>query len=400
MFQSASWRARRAAGEGAYVDLPWHHFTSPAQKWAVQPSFVVGEYLFIACALLALFHAWQQGDQRRKHLLVWVAAILAGTSNDLIFMALPLVDNFWQAQGQFMITARLPLYIPCVYVCFMYFPTVATWRLGLPQWSAAALSGLAAISFYAPYDIVGAKFLWWTWHDTDQPIANRLLGVPIGSTMWVIIFVATFAWLLGRVVERDPDVSWTTFARGVALVMASCTALMMVQMIPPQLLDGGIPGARGLVAVVIVYASIAWWGVSRGVRVPRRAGDRMLQVTALLYFATLVAVMAIFDPATHRSASVHQTYGPCDVEATDIAGNVRRKFICAEEYAEDFSFACVAELPPDGARWYTVCGRPHADFSRWMWALVALGLIGSALYSFMLAGSRSDDSTAVSTTPS
>ena len=23
--------------------LPWHVFTSPAQKWAVQPSFVIGE---------------------------------------------------------------------------------------------------------------------------------------------------------------------------------------------------------------------------------------------------------------------------------------------------------------------------------------------------------------------
>ena len=27
----------------------------------------------------------------------------------------------------------------------------------------------------------GAKFLWWTWHDTDAPIRNKLLGVPIGN---------------------------------------------------------------------------------------------------------------------------------------------------------------------------------------------------------------------------
>src|SRR5436190_5602187 len=101
--------------------LPWRHFTSPAEKWAAQPSFVIGEYLFIALAVAALVHAKRQG---RAHLLVWVAALVAGTANDLIFMALPLVDNFWQAQATIMITPRLPLYIPCAYACFMYVPTV------------------------------------------------------------------------------------------------------------------------------------------------------------------------------------------------------------------------------------------------------------------------------------
>ena len=36
--------------------------------------------------------------------------------------------------------------------------------------------------------IAGIKFLWWTWHDTDAPIDYRILGVPIGSTVWVITF--------------------------------------------------------------------------------------------------------------------------------------------------------------------------------------------------------------------
>ena len=30
----------------------------------------------------------------------------------------------------------------------------------------AALAGLMGEMIYAPYDITGAKFLWWTWHDT------------------------------------------------------------------------------------------------------------------------------------------------------------------------------------------------------------------------------------------
>ncbi|MFY0539045.1 hypothetical protein [Nannocystis pusilla] len=124
----------------------------------MMPSFLLGEYLFYACAALAFTHAWKQGAERRKHLLAWFGALLAGTANDMIFMALPLVDNFWQAQGTIMLTPRLPLYIPCVYVCFMYFPTVSVWRLGLPPLARAALTGLAGSLFYAPYDITGAKF--------------------------------------------------------------------------------------------------------------------------------------------------------------------------------------------------------------------------------------------------
>jgi hypothetical protein len=36
---------------------------------------------------------WLQG---RQHVFVWIASIVAGTANDAIFMALPIVDNFWQ----------------------------------------------------------------------------------------------------------------------------------------------------------------------------------------------------------------------------------------------------------------------------------------------------------------
>ncbi len=243
--------------------LPWHVLRSPAAQWAVMPSFVVGEYLFIACAAVAWVHAWRQGAERRKHLLVWVGAILAGTANDMIFMALPLVNNFWQAQATIMLTPRLPLYIPCVYVCFMYFPTVSAWRTNAAPLSRAALTGLAAGLFYAPYDIVGAKFLWWTWHGSDPRIASRILGAPVGSTMWVITFTAVFAWLLGRVVDGSPSVPAATFAKGIALVCGLSTLLMIVVMTPLQVLDGGMPGVHGLVVLVLLFAGIAWRGLRR-----------------------------------------------------------------------------------------------------------------------------------------
>jgi hypothetical protein len=369
--------------------LPWRMFTSPAARWAVMPSFVVGEYLFYACALVALAHAWTRGPLRRKYLLAWALALLAGTTNDMIFMALPLVNNFWQAQATIMLTPRLPLYIPCVYVCFMYFPTVAAWRTNLPLLPRACLTGLAASIFYAPYDIVGAKFLWWTWHDSDPPIANRILGAPIGSTMWIITFVAAFSGLLGRAVDRDPLVSGKTIAKAALLVCGLCTLTMMVQMTALQQLDHGVPGIRGLVAVSLLFAGIALHGLRKSEPMTARdGGDRVLHAAVVLYFATLAILMAAFDPATHRSASMHQTYGPCRVESTDITGQKRFKYLCAEDFDEDFSFQCAPSPPPPESEWYTVCGRPHTSFGRWMFGVSALGVVGIGLFSYLLGALR------------
>jgi hypothetical protein len=363
--------------------LPWHVFTSPAARWAEQPSFVIGEYLFYTCTVIAFVHAWRQGDQRRRHLVVALAALLAGTANDLFFMALPLVDNFWQAQATVMLTPRLPLYIPCVYTCFMYYSTVAAWRLNLPPRAHAALSGLAACVFYAPYDIVGAKFLWWTWHDSDLPISNRLLGAPVGSTMWVLTFVATFSYLLRRALDRDPAVTGRTAARAIALVCGLSSLLMIVQLTVLQQLDHGVPGPRGLVVELLLYGALvaAGW---REARPEARGPDRILRGAVVAYFVTLTAIMAVFTPETHRSTSVHQTYGACHVPAIDIAGHTRYQFLCAADYDEDFSFDCAGGPPAEGSDWYTVCGRPHTSFARWMGGVLALSALGLALYSYLL----------------
>ena len=254
-------------------ELPWQLFKSPLAQWEAQPSFLIGEYLFIALALLALWHARRCG---RDHVLIWVAALLAGTANDLIFMALPLVDNFWQAQATIMLTPRLPLYIPCVYVCFMYYPTVAVRRLGLPSLSQAALTGLAAYIFYHPYDVVGAKFLWWTWHDTDLPISTRLLGAPTSSSLWTLTFVGAFGWLVDRALRRDPELSAKSFARGLITVAAFCTALMMLQMFPLQQLDGGAPGYRAFAAGISIYLGVTAWGWKRAEARPRPPADTWL----------------------------------------------------------------------------------------------------------------------------
>jgi hypothetical protein len=366
--------------------LPWHHFNSPLEQWAHMPSFLVGEWMFIACAILALVHAARSG---REHVLIWLAALIAGTANDAIFMALPLVDTFWQAQASIMLNERMPLYIPCVYVCFMYFPTVAVRRLKLRPSAQAPLTGIVACLFYAPYDIVGAKFLWWTWHDTDAPTATRLLGAPVSSSLWVLTFVAAFAWLLDRVLRRDPAVGAKTFALGLGVVAAFTTLLMMLQMTFLQQLDGGTPGYFAFAGAASVYLALVAWGWRTIAPEPQRPADRLLYGAALFYFISLVAIMALFDPAAHRSTGVHQTAGECYVEVTDITGSTRHEYLCARDFEEDYTFDCAGELPADGTRWYTICGRAHSSFAAWMAGVAALATIGIALFTMLLGPGRS-----------
>jgi hypothetical protein len=373
--------------------LPWQVFKSPLEQWSVLPSFLVGEYLFILCAVVALVHALKQpGAERRRHLSVWIGALVAGTVNDWIFMLLPLVENFWQAQATIMISARMPLYIPCVYVWFMYLPTVAIWRIDTSagrwgRWGRAAASGLAAIVVYAPYDIIGAKFLWWTWHDTDQPIARRLLGVPLGSTIWVICFVASFAWLMNRMLERDDDAPWSVCAAAVGATAALSTLLMMIQMTVLQQIDGGTPGPIGLAVIVVIYGALALRAFhGRGRTARPRAFDRTLRGVVWSYFAVLFVLLVAFDPQTHRSTGLHQAVGECYVEAKDITGLTRYEFLCVDDFDEDYGFDCVEAEPTEGARWYTICGRPHRAKGRWIAGVGLWSVVGLSLFGWLLSG--------------
>jgi len=360
--------------------MPWQVLTSPVEQWGVLPSFLIAEVLFIAMAGVALFHAKKAG---RAELMIWAGALIGGTANDLIFMALPLVDNFWHSQATIMLSPRLPLYIPCVYICFLYYPTIAVRRLKMSGLAVGALTGLVAIIFYAPFDITGAKLVWWTWHDTDLPVASRILGAPTSSTLWVLTFAGSFAWLIDRMLARDPEVSWATFAKGLALVAGLTTILMVLQITVLQQLDGGAPAYIALGTGVALYVVVfIWRGRGSIDRLTPDPADRPAHVAVLVYAATLVLCMAAFDPASHVSSGAHQEAGECYVDAQDITGLTRHRYLCVEDFEEDFTFACT-EPPADGARWYTICGRAHTSFVAWMSGVAVLGVFIAGLFTFL-----------------
>jgi len=356
--------------------MPFSVFTSPAAQWEQMPSFLLGEWLFIALALVALAHAVARGPAER---LIWLAALLAGTANDLIFMALPLVDNFWHAQATVMLSPRLPLYIPCLYVAFLYFPAVVVRRFALPPLGAGVLTGLAAAVFYAPFDITGAKLLWWTWHDTDLPVAERLLGAPASSTLWVLTFAGAFGLLAALALRRSPEPKGRAFVLSLLFVAGLTTLLMLVQVSALQPLSGGAPGIVSLAVGLALYATGAVVAMARGRSGARAPKEPWLFAACATHFAAFALIALLFDPGSHRSTGVHQQVGECYVEAQDITGLVRHRYLCANDFDEPFDFACATQ-PADGARWYTVCGTPHDDRDAFIGGVGALGLLGLLLF--------------------
>jgi len=382
--------------------------------------------LFITCAVVSFVHAVSHG---RRHLLVWFTSVITGTANDIFFMVLPFVDNFFHAQCTVMLTPRLPLYIPCAYIAFVYMSTTAVWRLRLNPLAQCAASGLMGGLFYAVYDCIGAKFLWWTWHDTDAAISMRWLGVPIGSTMWTIVHCFCFTGILHIFALRHKTLSISRFLATIVLSAALTTPAMMVTMGPFQLhqlkvvIDlkhqqelpvvhvvrfPGKPDPLSLLLVILVWSGIVMWAVNREGTgrtkyntwlITRPAFDRMMAMMTMIYYAVLVWLMVAGDPTKVWATGVHQEFGKCGVTEYDLSGYSRSAYLCAENYDEDFrlstkinpyqkpratSVGCSSDTPPEtGSTWYTICGKGFENRDLWIQTQIILSMLGMAFFVWM-----------------
>lgn len=55
--------------------------------------------------------------------------------------------------------------------------------------------GLVVVLIDIPFDIMGIKLLWWTWHDTDPNVFDRMFWVPWTSYYFHATFASSFNFL-------------------------------------------------------------------------------------------------------------------------------------------------------------------------------------------------------------
>ena len=97
---------------------PWK--TVDETVFSRMPTYAFAEVVYIALGFFCLLHAVAQpGAARQKHMLLFLCAMFGGLANDIIFMFMPLTENFWHGQATLMLTPRLPLYILIVYLSFL-----------------------------------------------------------------------------------------------------------------------------------------------------------------------------------------------------------------------------------------------------------------------------------------
>lgn len=257
-----------------------------------------------------------------------------------------------------MLTPRFPLYLFGVYIAFLYLPTAMAWRLQLSPVSEAALAALLACCVYSPWDVVGARLIWWTWHDTDLLIGNRLLGVPCASTVWQLCFCFCYCGVLrvaiGVAVRDDtrPLTVWQSLRAFVAtqlLPVPAMLVLMQVVLLIGDIIDGSMPrlppppaATTSVRATEALFLAMATHGTYARFSTRRRKGQNastpssasLLNLAFVLVVGFLFSTALVAAPEQTFSTGVHQTFGPCGVPAMDLNGLRRNMYICAAENSQ------------------------------------------------------------------
>lgn len=90
--------------------------------------------------------------------------------------------------------------------------------------------------------------LWWTWHDSAEGIGQRFVGVPLASTVWLLVLCFVFALIFGLAVGRSVDGPYAHRAGGRRLIWRG------------GLVAVGVPALTTALMVVVVNALLCGVG--------------------------------------------------------------------------------------------------------------------------------------------
>ena len=165
-----------------------HHHQSCIKPRLTNPLGNELEFYFLA--IMTFIHAYRRGG---RYMWLWWTTIAHGLMTECVSYWTEPIDNFWHSQSTLMFFGqREPFHIICLYPGFVYTAFVAVQRLGVTERAEACAMGLFVCLFDIPYDIMGIKMLWWTWHDTDANIRDRFYWVPWTSFYFHMTFACAF----------------------------------------------------------------------------------------------------------------------------------------------------------------------------------------------------------------
>lgn len=373
-------------------------FRHPREIWDNHRPYLILEISLLFFALLTFKHAWRSGG---RFLYLWFATILHGLVVESLSYFVPDIDNFWHAQSMVMFLGkRLPLHVVVLYPVFIYTAVATVSRLRLKAWAEPFAAGLAVVLLDVPFDIIGIKFLFWTWHDTDPSIFERHYWVPWTSyyfhasfaSSFVILFFGTRHLLCNSPSRYEAD----GFLKEMLCTLLTGLLAMplgVVQFLPLYHPLHDMFNIHTEVCVMLfltIYMAIAWIADRNPTSNARSSSPGAFDELGLLitlHFLSYIFLVAFESPELIKSEGIHQRTGNCSsLSPVHTAfGQVlsRRTYLCTSDYDEGyFDFHCVsgAKPPADGLDWYTICGNAFANRLEYMIVVFAFSILGLVVY--------------------
>lgn len=399
----------------AQVQIPpmewWISFRHPQDIWKLHPNFLLGELIFYGLAYLTFQHAVRNGG---RYIYLWFTTILHGLVVESLSYFMPDIDNFWHAQSMVMMLGnRLPLHVMLIYPVFIYTAAVAVSRLHFRRLPEAMAVGLAVVALDVPFDIMGIKLLWWSWHDTDPNIYDRHYWVPWTSYYFHASFASAFMFLfhgtrsLASSTEKyqsDGFFKEVLCSVVTGLFAMPCGILQFIPLYHP------LHDAWGIHTEVCVFLFLGLfilevWVADRqpckeARSMPNKGWFDELGLLVVLHFLTYIVFVFTEKPEQIRSHGLHEMTGNCSARSPVQTASglvlMKNSYLCTKNYDEAYyDFHCLpgGKPPKDGEEWYTICGTPYDSHVEYKVVVTAFCLLGLYVYLTMLAWSGRQPST-------
>ncbi|TDH69036.1 hypothetical protein CCR75_004755 [Bremia lactucae] len=342
-----------------------------------------------------MLHANSSG---KRNATMLISAILQVLIVELIYCN----SDRWHAQALVMIVPQhMPLYTILLQAQLYYMAFVATSRLRIDPFIQPFAMGLLMLLLAFPFELLGTKFLWWTWHDTDPLLAVRLIGVPCHALFYTYFFAIAFlgvhhilrsTLILGEYYE---EVHWksewsyillmplltTLFAMGFLILCYHVT----VHLIGVEAQDRAYCSFGWLIAKeerVLAFEALL---ISDDPHVQQvldtldaydsdwlyASIDHAVNQMAFLLYLSLVLLVLFINPTKIVSLGHHQPLGNC-LENEPFYSLVgmqyhRKKYLCVHDFYAEFNLCNypLTQLHYEDS-WYMICGRGYENFATYL----------------------------------
>lgn len=179
--------------------------------------------------------------------------------------------------------------------------------------------GLNVLLIDLPYDIMGIKFIHWTWHDTDPNIWDRTYWVPWTSYYFHMVFSTSFVfWFF----KKDLNLNKTYGKKEEILIFLKtiffstpCGILCFSILYHPLHDLYQVPTQVIVMLLIAFYSMLAILK-----RKSRNMNDRPLTLIMYLvvYYMTFLCLTIWGKPENEVSIGLHEEIGPCNITVSSF----------------------------------------------------------------------------------